>query len=75
MTDADVVGWVFDDKDGARWAVQADSKEAALEILKTSAPDEVSVIDEHTIPSADADRYELQPGKAVRQKTGAGSAP
>lgn len=75
MTNADVVGWVFDDKDGVRWAVQADTKEAALEIFRTSAPDESSVIDEHSIPRSDAGRYQLEAGKAVRQPKGAGSAP
>lgn len=67
MTEIDVVGWVFDDKDGGRWAVQADSKEAAMEIFTKTAPDETSVVDEHSIPSADASRYQLEPGKAVRQ--------
>lgn len=75
MTNADVVGWVFEDRDGERWAVQADNKEAAMEILKSSAPDTISVVDEHTIPRADADRYQLAAGKAVRQPKGAGSAP
>ena len=75
MTDVVVVGWVFDDKDGARWAVQADSKEAALKILKTNAPDEISVVDEHSIPRSDADRYQLEAGQAVRQPKGAGAAP
>jgi hypothetical protein len=67
MSDTDVVGWVFDDKDGGRWAVQADSKEAAMEIFTKTAPSETSIIDEHTIPSADATRYQLELGKAVKQ--------
>ena len=75
MTDADVVGWVFDGKDGERWAVQADSKEAALEIFTSTAPHDASVVDEHSIPRADAGRYQLEAGKAVRQSKGAGSAP
>lgn len=69
MTESDVVGWVFDDKDGGRWAVQADTKEAAMEIFTKTAPSEASVVDEHTIPSADASQYRLEPGKAVRQPT------
>lgn len=67
MAEGDVVGWVFDDKDGGRWAVQADSKEAAMEIFTKTAPPETSIVDEHSIPGADAARYQLEPGKAVRQ--------
>ncbi|MFC3692568.1 hypothetical protein [Chenggangzhangella methanolivorans] len=67
MSDNDVVGWVFDDKDGGRWAVQADSKEAAMEIFTKTAPSKTSIVDEHTIPSADAARYQLEQGKAVQQ--------
>ena len=67
MTESDVVGWVFDDKNGGRWAVQADSKEAAMEIFTKTAPPETSIVDEHSIPGVDAARYQLEPGKAVKQ--------
>lgn len=68
MSDSDVIGWVFDDKDGGRWAVQADSKEEALAIFTKTAPAQTSVVDEHTIPSGDASGYRLEPGKAVKQQ-------
>lgn len=67
MAEGDAVGWVFDDKDRGRWAVQADSKEAAMEVFTKTAPSETSIVDEHSIPGADAGRYQLKPGKAVRQ--------
>ena len=38
MTESDVIGWVFDINDGTRWAVQADTKEAALDIFTKTPP-------------------------------------
>lgn len=38
------------------------------EIFTTTAPSDAEVIDEHTIPSADADQFELEAGKALAQK-------
>lgn len=67
MSERDVVGWIFDDKDGGRWAVKADSKEEAMEVFTKTAPPETSVVDEHTIPGSDAARYRLEQGKAVLQ--------
>jgi hypothetical protein len=68
MPENNVVGWVFESAAGSRWAVQADTKEDALNLLTSTAPADLEVIDERTIPAGDAAQYELEAGKAVLQK-------
>jgi hypothetical protein len=44
MTESNVVGWVFEGADGARWAVQAETKEAALKIFTSTAPSSAEIV-------------------------------